>query len=125
MIPRENTIVLAVACAACARVSPIPVYNNQPLIRRCGDCGQNFADPAALVETYQRTRQALAEHATLIEVHYVAVTALRDALGSLAPQSRQNGSPTGRSGVRASLKPLSERNGPWQRNYPTRNTPTP
>jgi hypothetical protein len=80
MTLRENTIVLAVACAACARVSPIPVYNNQPLIRRCGDCGQNFADPEALVESYRCIQQALAEHATLIEAHHAAVTALRDAL---------------------------------------------
>ena len=80
MTSSDNAIVLAVACTACAQVSRIPVYNDQPQIRRCNACGQNFTDPAALVETYQRTRRALAEHATLIEAHHVAVTALRDAL---------------------------------------------
>jgi hypothetical protein len=80
MTPSEHAIVLAVACAACAQVSRIPVYNDQPQIQRCSACGQTFADPATLVETYQRTRQALAEHATLMAAHHVAVTALRDAL---------------------------------------------
>ena len=80
MIPSDNAIVLAVSCAACAQVSRIPVYNDQPQIRRCSVCGQNFTDPAALVETYQRTRQALAEHATLMEAHHVVIATLRDAL---------------------------------------------
>lgn len=80
MTPVTSTIVLAVACAACAEVSRIPLHNGLPQFRRCSACGRAFTEQATLRDAYRQMQQALQTYPGLIRAQHLAQTALQEAL---------------------------------------------